>query len=67
MRKDKFKQLAEARENLRLYRLTQKGKTDPKLTRDGCSPACTCICHIRRVHETEWERTLSEADRRLLR
>jgi hypothetical protein len=38
MREDKFKLLAEAREMLRLYRLMQKGKTDPKLTRDGYSP-----------------------------
>jgi len=51
---------------LRLYRLMKKGKTDPKLTLDGCSPACKCVCHIRRVREPEWKRTLSEAERRLL-
>ena len=69
MRKDKFRQLAEAREMLRLYRLMREGKSDPKLTRDGDLPGCRCIYHLRRVHEEERERawqSLSVEERRLL-
>jgi hypothetical protein len=69
MRKDKFGQLADAREMLRLYRLMKNGKTDPKLTRDGYYPACRCVCHIDRIREDARARTwspISEADRRLL-
>ena len=69
MRQDKFSQLAEAREMLRLYRLMQKGRTDPKLTPEGDCPACKCVCHIKRIREAERARTwspLNEAERRLL-
>src|SRR5262245_24947267 len=66
-RAEGFQQLAEARELRRLYRVMKEGKSDPRLTQDGCYPGCRCICHIRPKEDpaVAWAR-LGEAEKRLL-